>query len=192
MLSEGASAPSVAPGAPFRDFWGSLGPPVSPIGAPRGLPKTASKIQNRFWEGPWGRQCTFNIGKNALREKTKKMMKKTVVSKCRSTVVFASFKNRDFGPPEGPRSPFQNFDLRKRGLKILKLYVCLKPNYIPRKEARVDQKRTFWAQRGPQKPFQKTKMASGTLQKSPGRAKRGHGREKMIHAGAQGGVYLRG
>ena len=72
VLSEGPSAPSVAPLAPFRDFWGSLGPPVSPLGAPRGLPKTASKIQNRFWEGPWGRQCTFNLGKNAFREKTNK------------------------------------------------------------------------------------------------------------------------
>ena len=121
VLSEGPSAPSVAPLAPFRDFWGSLGPPVSPIGAPGGLPKTASKIQNRLWEGPWGRQCTYFSGKNAFREKTKKIMKKTVVSKCRSTVVFASFKNRDFGPPEGPRSPFQKFDWRKRGFKITNL-----------------------------------------------------------------------
>ena len=155
VLSEGPSAPSVAPLAPFRDFWGSLGPPVSPLGAPRGLPKTASKIQNRFWEGPWGRQCTFNLGKSAFREKTKK-------SRCAQNLVRPSFSKAskiDFLADRGaPRARFKNSYRKKGASKSQNCEFGLSQTTFREKRLESIKIVTFGARRVPEERFKQKKL----------------------------------
>ena len=121
VLSEGPSGPSVAHLAPFRNLGGSLGPPVSALGAPRDPSKSAQQNQKRHWGPPRGCQPTYFRCKHAFCEKAKKMNEKSMCAKSCSAIVFGGLQNRLFGRQGGPKSRLQKFMSEKRGLKISEL-----------------------------------------------------------------------
>ena len=148
---------------PIWPLFEILGGPWDPLFRPLGRPETPSRPRNknlkRLLGPPRGRQPTYFLGKNAFR---KKKRKKYTKNRCVQNLVRRSFSEAskiDFlAARRVPEARYKN-SYRKKGAQISELYAWLRSNHIPRKEARVAQKRTFLAQRGPQRPFQTIEIA---------------------------------
>ena len=138
VLSEGPSGPSVAHVAPFRNLGGSLGPPVSALGAPRDPFKSAQKIQKRLLGPPRRRQPTYFLGKNAFREKTKNKMRKVDACKIVFDTRFRRPPKSTFWPPGGSQKPVSKIHVGKKGPQNLKIVSLaeVKPHSARRRSSR--------------------------------------------------------